>query len=365
MNNDLYLASTPLHILNSVAIASSRKASEAHLILIDQADAKTNPYYQLLINWKSSPFRTVHIFPGRIKGLRQRLSSRKRVFQQITEIISDLNPGCIFTGNDRRIEFQYAMHCQEKINRRCAVGVYMDEGTYTYIGREASLSISDKYIDNTVKKLIYGFWWENPATIGASSWIKEIYAAYPSEVHDLLTSKTCHSLQPCYTSNPVIESFCSELVSKFNTDIREIRSLDAVLTLPHESIIEGISNYKQSMETALEQLLNAGMRVGVKHHPRNITEDILTRSDNKNIYIMPEELPFEATLPLLHDCIIVGDVSSALINARWLKPGSKILSITNPLNPFSDAFEALFHNIGVESLEVTELDNKLKQVLHA
>jgi hypothetical protein len=364
MANDLYLTSTPQHILNATAIASSRNGRSAHLILIDQPSLKDNSYYEILKNWKDTPFSSLHIFPGRIKGLRKKFSTRKQVFHQIGHIIKDLNPDYIFTGSDRRIEFQYAMYFQKKINRKNAVGAYMDEGTFTYVGRKASLSFSDRYIDNAIKKLTYGFWWENPPTIGGSSWIKEIYAAYPDEIHYLLKGKACHSLQSCYAENPVIESFCAELVEKLEAEIDRIRELNAILTLPHESIIGNIRGYKPSIEKALGQLVDADMKVGIKYHPRDSIPSGLNNASHKNVYTIPGKLPFEAILPLLNSCVIVGDISSTLINGRWLKPDTPVLSIKNPNTPSIEAFTALFKNIGVESVEATELEGKLKQVLH-
>jgi len=70
-------------------------------------------------------------------------------------------------------------------------------------------------------------------------------------------------------------------------------------------------------------------------------------------------------LPLLDECIIFGDISSILINGRWLKPNAQILSIANPEVPLFDEFVTFFNDIGVTSIPVSQLQEQLQQVLNA
>lgn len=363
MPAELYLASTPLHILNSVAIASTRDA-DAHLLLIDQPDVENNHYFRILSSWPDSPFKSRFIFPGRIKGHRAKLRSRRQTFARIDEIIRNLNPDVIYTGNDRRIEFQYAMHSQQRQNQRLAKGVYMDEGTFTYVGRKDSASFSDQYVDNWLKKLTYGFWWKNPLTIGGSEWIKEVYAAFPELVHPLLKAKQVTALQPMYQHNAVVKSFCEQLVSYFSASASEIAGLNCVLTLPHESIIERIPGYQAAMLQLVETLQKAGLKTGVKYHPRNTNPDILNAANIPGFSLLPYQVPFEALLPLLPDnVLVIGDVSSTLINGRWLKPNARLLSVANPEVPLYDEFCALFKQLGVEVCDSQEVTQALAALM--
>ncbi len=356
MSVELYLCSTPLHILNAVAIASGhRRQSEHHIWLIDQPVITDNPYYQLLMSWKDSPFSSCRITQGRVKGLRQKLGNRRRVFAEIATLVRQIRPDRIYTGNDRRIEFQYAMHhCED--NGCNTTGIYMDEGTFTYVGRAASASFSDRVVDNWLKKVTYGFWWQNPPTIGGSGWISEVYAAFPEHVHTLLKDKTLVPLQDCFRDNPTVTSFCSRLVSQFGADAGSLTSLTAVLTLPHESIIDRLPGYREAMLQVLSELTSQGVRVGVKYHPRNSNPDILNAGKQDGCYVIPYRIPFEALLPLLPEkSIIIGDVSSTLINSRWLKPDANILSLHNNAVPEAELFSRFFAQIGVETLEISDL----------
>jgi hypothetical protein len=355
MSQQLFLASTPLHILNSVAIASKTPSTPACLWLIDQPIVENNPYFDLIKSWHNSPFSELRISQGHIKGTKAKLENRKRVFAEFEQWVTRNEPGQLFTGNDRRIEFQYAMHCA-KSKRSDVQGIYMDEGTFTYVGREASASFSDRIVDNWLKKLTYGFWWKNPPTIGASQWISDVYAAFPDLVHPLLAQKKLHPLQPAHTDNPTVRDFCSLLVKHFGADPQTLKDLGAVLTLPHESIITKLDGYKDAMDSVMAEIISDGRIVGVKYHPRNTNPDILQAENRTGAYVIPHRIPFEAILPLLPpEATIIGDLSSTLINGRWLRPDAQIISIKNPEAPLASEFEHFFSQIGVTSIAANEV----------
>ena len=355
MPQQLFMASTPLHILNSVAIASKTPDSPSCLWLIDQPSVEENPYFDLIKKWSDSPFQEVRISRGHIKGTKAKLANRKQIFAEISQWTEHYEPAQLFTGNDRRIEFQYAMHCATE-RRDNVQGIYMDEGTFTYVGREASSSFSDRVVDNWLKKLTYGFWWKNPATIGASDWITDAYAAFPELVHPLLARKQLHALQPAHYDNPTVKSFCSLLVEHFGADLHTLSELSTILTLPHESIIARLDGYRDAMDSVMAELLSHGKTIGVKYHPRNTDPDILQAEGRNGAYVIPHRIPFEAILLLLPPgAMIIGDLSSTLINGRWLKPDAQIISIKNPEAPLASEFEHFFSQIGVTSIAANQV----------
>lgn len=361
MTSQLFLASTPLHILNAVAIASNQPGTKSCLWLIDQPVVDDNPYFAILSSWAESPFNEIRITQGHIRGLKKKLQHRRSVFREIAAWCSTHAPDVIYTGNDRRIEFQYAMHCSSKNGRRVS-GVYMDEGTFTYVGRKASASFSDQVVDNSLKKLTYGFWWKNPPTIGGSAWIDTVYAAFPTLVHPLLLKKRLIELQPLHYNNPVLTAFCAALGQFFGAPVSDIQQLDCVLTLPHESIIDRIPGYLGAIKSTVEVLQSQGIRTGVKYHPRNSNPDILDAQNIPGFTLLPHRIPFEALLPLLrNDILVIGDVSSTLINARWLKPDASLISVELEGLPQTDEFGMLFRDIGVNSIPVSSLEATLLQ----
>lgn len=360
----LYLCSTPLHCLNAVAIASTQAQGDAHLWLIDQPNIIDNAYFTVLSNWQQSPFSSVRISQGHIKSTGKKLAQRKQTFLALKTWIEQHKPTVIYTGNDRRIEFQYAMHCATHIGLN-PIGIYMDEGTFTYVGRSASSSFSDRIVDNYLKKITYGFWWKNPPTIGGSDWITHAYVAFPELVHPLLQSKTLIPLQPLYHNNATLQSFSTELAHFFNAPIDVLTTLDCVLTLPHESIIADIPGYLDAMKTVVAKLQERGLHTGIKYHPRNSNPDILDAKTLPGVELLPHQIPFEALLPLLpKNVIIIGDVSSTLINSRWLKPEARLISIANPKVALYDEFCDFFSAIDVSSCQIDQLTEALETMMH-
>ena len=352
MPSQLFLASTPLHILNSIAIASTMEGTKSYLWLIDQPEIGNNFHHQILLNWSDSPFEAIQISEGRIKGLRNKLRSRQRIFARLKEYISRNNIDRILTGNDRRIEFQFAMHCATKIQSH-VIGCYMDEGTFTYVGRTASESIGDKYIDNLVKKLTYGLWWKHPSTIGASDWISQCYIAIPDLAHSELRKKQTINLSKLFRNNKTVESYARHCFQKLNISTAELCNIESVFTLPHQSIIEKSPNYASTINRLLQEYKKDGKKIGVKYHPRNIDVDILKINNDPTVKVLDHRIPFELYLPLLPEKInLLGDISSTLINSSWLKPNAKIISFIQESTPDVKKFRSLFKDLKISVIDI-------------
>ena len=344
MTISAYLASTPLHILNSIALAS-KQPGEHHLLILDQANVDDNLYFKSLMDWPGSPFRSIDIYPGRIRKARARLKQRKQIFQRIDAFVERHQPRHIYTGNDRRIEFQYLMHQCERSGWQ-PHGCYMDEGTFTYVGRKASSGFGDKYVDNLLKKLAYGFWWRNPPTVGGSGWIQTVYAAYPELVVPELKRKERISLPAYYRNNEVIADFSRHFLKPFNVNVEQLATTDLLITTPHESLIAKLPGYVEMIHGCIEQALEQGKSVAVKYHPRDTSPDALGIAAFPQVEVLPAAIPFELLCPMMHNVVLVGDVSSTLINASWLTPD--ITSYALEVNSGNQRFDQLFSNLGIK-----------------
>ena len=146
------------------------------------------------------------------------------------------------------------------------------------------------------------------------------------------------------------------MVERFGADPQTLKDLSTVLTLPHESIIAKLDGYREAMDSVMAEIINDGRMVGVKYHPRNANPDILRAESRKGAYVIPHRIPFEAILPLLpYEATIIGDLSSTLINGRWLRPDARIISIKNPEVPLANEFEQFFSEIGVTTVNVDQV----------
>lgn len=279
MVNSVYLASTTLHLYTASVIAAGRNNEEAHLIFIDQPEGKPFPLYDIVRQWQESPFKSVQLFHGRFPGILNKVRKRKQLFSALKCELESLRPAHIFVGNDRRIEFQFAMKTAQELG--CMPkGHYMDEGVFTYLGRKASSSFSDVFIDNLAKKISYGMWWKNPPTIGGSDWISFVHTAFPELIHPLLRKKQIISLDAERFTDQSILHLSSAIMAAADFDERSLHSLDVLFTLPHESLFERDPSYKDIILNVIHQLTQQGKQVAVKYHPRNSGPDILNLKEN-------------------------------------------------------------------------------------
>jgi len=344
-SNSLYFASTILHLYAAASIAADREDETAHLIFIDQPEGKEFPLYSIVKSWKNSPFESVQLFHGRFNGLINKLAKRKLLFKQLEEVVNELKPANIFVGNDRRIEFQFSMHITTRLNLNTQ-GHYMDEGTFTYVGRKASSSFGDSFIDNWLKKLSYGLWWKNPKTVGESDWINQVHVAFPDLIDERLKKKSVKQLNSAsFTDRNMLE--LSKLILNFyKVNTESLLNLDALYTLPHESLFNKNPGYKHTLLRKIDEMKAMGFKVAAKYHPRNSAPDVLELSKS-DVALLPAGVSFEAMLPLLPPtCHIVGDLSSTLLIARWLRPELQVTSVCSGEN--SPEFIKLFDALSID-----------------
>lgn len=311
MASHLFLASTPFNMLTAAMMALELpEGDESVLGLIDQPVTE-RPFVTVLKQWPQSPFRQTQVLSYQAQG-KQKRSIRHQGFARIDALLQQLKPTRIYTGNDRRIEFQYAMH-------RCsnAYGVYLDDGTYSYLGRKTHW-LKDHLIDNWFKKISYGRWWKQPPTVGGSDWIHQAVVAFPDAVTEGLTKKQLSSL-PHNLERPEFRQLAQLAIT--NSDITEVQlqHIDALLLLPHESVVS-----QQTQKKLITWLAENNGTTAFKHHPRSqLPEggDSSTWGLPDDAIQVPAGLPMEMLLPLLgKHCHLAGDVSTALLTAKWLRP---------------------------------------------
>lgn len=342
MQSSVYFVSTLLHLFTATAIAGERKDENAVLVFIDQPEGRVPQVFNLVQQWELSPFAEQHLFYGRLKGGVSKLKKRRQLFRGIKQLIERVHPDHIFVGNDRRIEFQYAMHIAS-LQGKETVGHYMDEGTFTYVGRQASSGIGDVVVDNLLKKLFYGTWWKNPLTVGESAWIKEIHVAFPELIDPRLKRKVVHCLSALSFQSASLRQLSQMMLQENGVTEDQIRSLDVLITLPHESLFEKNSGYKEKILSLISELKGT---VAVKYHPRNGGEDALGLQ-RYGVQLLPSSVSYEAILPLLkNEAMVIGDVSSTLLLTRWLRPEIQAISYRNGTE--NKKFEQLFSDLGIQ-----------------
>lgn len=344
MATHLFLASTPFNMLTAAMVAFELPDDdEAMLGLIDQPEAE-RPFVAQLQLWAESPFKTIQRVSSQAKG-RQKRAIRQSAFQNIDALLAQYSFDHIYTGNDRRIEFQYAMY-----KSGCSHGVYIDDGTYSYLGRETHW-FKDKIIDNWAKKFSYGGWWQQPPTIGGSAWIQQAVLAFPDAAVDALKMKRIVEL-PKNLDRPEFSSLAKACIRQSRMDEAQLGSLDALLLLPHESVSDPAMRHQLAY-----WLSNRNGRIAFKHHPRTLKHQ---PDDDQRLWGLPEhavevpaDIPMEVLLPLLApSCSIAGDVSTALLTSKWLRSELAVTAFCTEHT--GKAWINLLHRLNIQTVQATD-----------
>lgn len=345
MSSALYLPSTPLNILVSAAVALQYPQEAAALLLIDQKQCDNSPYLKALHQWHASPFETVDCLPERVAGLGKR-ESRKVIFHRLSDAVQKISPSKVYVGSDRRIEFQFVMQ-QLKKHGKGAEGVYLDDGLYTYAGRP--FVWWKDWVNAGLKKLAYGLWWQEPETVGASSWIQSAFVFQPKQVHPALASKVLHALPVAWFTHKAMIALSEALFAQFQLETDTVAQLDAVILVPHPNNIAKMPGYETQLKQGICQLLAEGKRVAAKYHPRTEQGDPLGLHALGVKVLLPKQLAFEFILPVLQPGTLVqGDVGTAVLTSRWLRPDLSVRAVLNTKDPFQQRFLTLMQQFEVE-----------------
>lgn len=340
----LYLPSTPLNLLISLVLAVQfREQQTARLILIDQRKVKDNSYYDLLKGWKDSPFESVHCLSGQAKGS-QKIKERRENFAWLGQYLAKWQPNLVAVGSDRRIEFQYVMALLQT-RYQPAVGHYLDDGLYSYTGKKVSRWTSA--VSGFLHRQVYGQWWREPETIGASAWIQEAWLFQPQAVVAPLAEKHLHTLLPEWFQASAIRQF-AQLAWNSLAPQPHFPLFDILLLLPHPNNAKKMRGYETKLHEKITAWIKNGQKVAVKYHPR-VGDGDPWALDKQGVILLPSALATELLLPLLPQSVsIIGDVGTALLTARWLRPELRIIAQLSARDKFQQSFIPLMEKMGIE-----------------
>uniref|UniRef100_Q31FG8 Uncharacterized protein n=1 Tax=Hydrogenovibrio crunogenus (strain DSM 25203 / XCL-2) TaxID=317025 RepID=Q31FG8_HYDCU len=347
MTNTLYLPSTPLNILISAAHAShfcDEQSSE--IWLIDQKKIDNNIYVAALEAWSDSPFKSVKVFSGSASGWAKK-HERTLNFKKMVDCLKTFCPDQVAVGSDRRVEFQFIMHCLKSKNHPVK-GIYLDDGLYSYAGRP-SVFFKDK-VNAWLKKLFYGTWWEEPETVGASSKINQAWLFSPEQA---VAAITCHkdvqALEAGFFQTMEMQALSQEVMKAFKEPLKPYADFDILWFIPHPNNIEKMSGYEARLKKNILKVIASGKKVAVKYHPRVGDNDPLELQNLGVEKIVPAPLASEFILPVLGPhCHIIGDVGTAMLTCKWLRPDLEVTALMSSEDSFQKRFIPLLERMGIQ-----------------
>ena len=99
----------------------------------------------------------------------------------------------------------------------------------------------------------------------------------------------------------------------------EISRVDLIHILPHEKELKKFRSFYEKIIKSISKLASNHFNIAVKHHP--FERDNLYSIHNNKVKTIPADIAFEYIIPVLKKgAIIVGDVSTVLLTAKWIRP---------------------------------------------
>jgi len=350
----LHFCSTPRNVFFSIGQACRQPELKHHLVMIDQPYGKDMPIVRA-VEYHKGPFKSVSQY-RKGSGLLGKRRIRQQVFKELDAMMRKRNVTQVFTGNDRRIEFQYVMH---QLRRRAehVKAIYLEDGVNSYLPYHPShrglRAMADPALEPLLKRLSYGDWYDCSGAVGCSRWIDTRRLTMP-QLLQTTGGPEVEALAPeAYTSDTAINylSLLTERMLASNrscqSDMQAILqagfSADLLLVLPHSNDLLSEYGSAQAFYTQLKSLLESTSSVWVKYHP-NETMPIL----EQRVQELPRSLPMEMLMSQCHFNRIVGDTSAALLSAKWLHPAAEIISV----NAGKKANDPLFSLMGQAGIKL-------------
>ena len=318
---DYFFISSPLHFFIAAGIALQNPRHTRTAVLMTKDAAAGGCFAAAAERFPQIFDRVIDLSGRQARSLRARGPRFARLRSEFQQPMQ----ARIFTGNDRRIEFQFAMHVAA-MSSPSVEGIYMDEGAITYVGHKSMHSLQHRYLDPLFKKLFYGAWYKNALTTGASAWVATAYVAFPDLVHPLLQSKQLVAIDTAPFTSAPFRALAAAVLGGDGRAAESLRGVKLVLTMPHEgSYIHNPTPYRDLAAVLGDSFAPA--EVAIKAHPRITDHDLLPRLF-AGMTLLDNRCGMEMLLPLLNDdCIIAGDISSTLLTARWLRPSLPVIAL--------------------------------------
>jgi hypothetical protein len=141
-------------------------------------------------------------------------------------------------------------------------------------------------------------------------------------------------------------------LEKFHFNAESLAKMDVLIFVAHPNNILKMPGYAQNLRETLFQLKTQGLHIALKYHPRSEQNDALDLLQAGADLIIPAKLASEFCLPALNPaCRVIGDVGTALLTVRWIRPELKVFSILSESDDFQCRYVSLMQRMDVKVIK--------------
>ncbi len=344
----LLLASTPLHLLDALILATTTfQDNETIIVLLDQKDAR---YHDALQSYRQAhpatfPFDACYLLGLKPKKLWAKLRNKRQNHRLLAEIIARHKPHLIITGNDRKIEFDYAMDLASR-ERSNVTGGYMDDGLHSYIPQNLAW-YQYTLFDTLLQRLFLGRKHAIPRLLGTSASVKTCYFYRPDLAHEALHRKQLEPLDAAALRRLPLHEILRNLSETLTKEAIPSRPDATLLILPHPSVKREIPGY----QTIIDTLFALPNPLLLKCHPRDAESPEAKRCRNDaKCHLLPADVAMELLIFNITLRTVCGMRSSALLTLSWLLPDTTFYN----LRTGDETYDRLFARFGIETIDPKE-----------
>jgi hypothetical protein len=366
---NLFIASSPLSLLESAALAR-QQGTRSQLVLLEDF-ALAQRLERLCRRWRDNPFEAILRLPGRFeeahhvlgpqqgaRALAQRRARRRErlsaTLAKLRELDARFEPDAVWVGDDRKLEVQYALHLASQRNRT-RVGRFLDDGLPAYLGRRPPAVA--RRIEAIARRLAHGGWSRYVAQAGTSPWIVQSLLAFPAEALDQAAQRMHGPLPREAFGGRDFQRLAIGAAREFKLDRDALRACSVVLLLPAAERLRGDATLQLRLRRLLEGAEACGRRVAFKSHADDPPGgDAAGPFAEGAALALPRLLPDEWLPALLpRGALLAGDASTALLAARWLRPDLAVSVLDASAGERAVRAQALCARHGIGLLDETAL----------
>lgn len=359
--NNIFIAFTPYHVLLSYSIAKAKHQNENNYLFIISDFLQTENFVNFFSNFKATPFIKIDIFPGLYKEksiIKKRIIIKNNI-NKIKVFLNKYSVDTVYTCHDGRAESQALLYYAKKSNKDSRA-VYIEDGSAVYNSHAFENRSIFKFL---LGKIFYGRWLQNIRVLGTSSWIDQVIAVFPDLIRPELKRKEIIPLEREDFLKIGEDEVFSGYIESLDGEIDKLQQSDLLLISPHSKFIKEYPKYKEVINEIFRIIKSKKLKIAIKYHPREPLEDFLSVREIKDAVILPKSIPLELLyisnkrLPNF----IIGDVSTALLTAKWLLNKHEVISVAPLLNYHDRRFLRLLQKVNIRLINRKEdLENILQ-----
>lgn len=356
--NSLYLASTPRHLYQALALAFDKKETQSPYLIVTSIKMDS-PLMKIVNDGESSPFKRVIFLDQGKPASFARFNDFSRIKNLVTEFVGEIQPESVYVGNDKKPLSQWILFQSKSFKSNC-VAWYVDEGIASYFYGFSNARKVGEWLEARLKRAIYGRWYTMPKALGASKYIDRAVFSFLEHRQTHYDKINCSSLEPELFQQPEVLMMTNQILATSGMDSELINSLDAVFLMPSLNLVNDIYGSLAKLHQLILSISNKKSSIGIKYHPKDREGSAELEKGIPNLVRIPEYLPIEMLYPILNkNTLVIGDVSSALFTAKWLLPDNELYSVTDGESVSTDSRKPLFDAVDVPILTIDQLLLKL------